>query len=320
MATPNIPSPDAPAALRWLLLALLPLIAFGLYLDGQNYSGDLLEFRPNDSAASNTLLPARLGGQAAFGPLRQFNKDNLYEYINGHAEYYLGAGFVSLTVGEYGTGGDGQARAVVNLYDMGNALNAFGALTHEAGEQESVEIGQLGFRNEKGASFIHGPYYVQISLFDPLLPLLDMAREMADALAAQSSGTALAFHFPDLGSIQNTRFVREYYRGMDFLHNVLERSFLHQGLALQAFLVADPEHAVSTKLRRFLDSEDIEHQASEHGGLSYVAVSDPYEGDWFFVPLPQQQLLGVYAPLDDTLISRISAFAAPSSVNTANTP
>ena len=45
-------------------------------------------------------------------PAREFDADSLYEYINGHAEYYLGAGFEGLSVGEYGAGEDGQPKLV----------------------------------------------------------------------------------------------------------------------------------------------------------------------------------------------------------------
>jgi hypothetical protein len=306
----DIESPTAPTAVRLLLLALLPLIALGLYLDGQHYDAGLLDFQPAEQAAKGHagLFPERLAGQPRFGQVRQFDKENLYEYINGHAEYFIGAGFKGLSVGEYGDSGDGQPLVVINLYDMGGALNAFGVLVNESGEQASVELGALGFRSEQGVGFIHGPFYVQLSLFDKTLPLLDTAKDMAEALAAKVPASDLAFRFPDLGAVEKTRFVREYYRGMDFLNEVLERSFSRQGETFQAFVLADPAQEINGKLRRFLDEEDIAYQAREYQELRFFAVEDPYEGDWFFVSL-KAQLMGVYATLNEDLMAAIATFA-----------
>jgi len=171
-----------------LLLALLPLIALLLYLDGQRYDPQLLELKPTTGGAATALFPERLAGLERVGQLRIFDRETLYEYINGHAEYYLGAGFEGLTVGEYGMGVDGQPQVVINLYHMGNALNAFGALAEEAGEQEPVQIGALGFGSGQGVNFIHGPYYVQLTLFSEGADPLEAAVAMAGHLQERVQG------------------------------------------------------------------------------------------------------------------------------------
>ena len=117
MEKATVESPTAPPAVRLLLIVLLPIIALLLYLDGQVYDPDLLDFGPANSAgkADPQLFPDRIAGLERSGQIRWFDKGNLYEYINGHAEYFIGAGFQALSVGEYGADRDSEPKVVINL-------------------------------------------------------------------------------------------------------------------------------------------------------------------------------------------------------------
>lgn len=307
-------SPTAPFVTRLTLVTLLPLLALAIYLDGQHYDSDLVEFEPRSAGVqpSPTLFPDSLAGLERAGQARHFDKETLYEYINGHAEYFIGAGFRGLAVGEYGDTGDGHPALVVNLYDMGGPLNAFGVLAEEAGDQEAVDIGSMGFRSGQGLSFIQGPYYVQMRLFDEALSTDGAGAELARSLAAQEPDPGLAFRFPDLGEVTSTRFVKEYYRGLEFMHGVLERSFRRGGEEFQAFLHHGSQaeiHGLVEAFDAFFQEEEMSYSRIERNGLMFYLVEDPYEGDWFFVPF-DDSLIGVYAPLDDSLIAAIEAFAA----------
>jgi len=312
-ARDTLESPTAPPALRLLLIALLPLMAALLYLDGQTYQPDLLQFEPGAAAPDHSdLFPDRLGGLERAGPVRRYDEDTLYEYINGHAEYFIGAGFAGLSVGEYGAGADDQPSLVVNLYDMGNALNAFGVLVNEAGSGAPVDdVGALAFAAGSGVNFIQGPYYAQLNLFGARAEPLAAARELAARLARDSAGGELAFRFPDFGEVLATRFVREYYRGMEFFNRVLERDYRRDGEIFQAFVIPADEREVrdtARALTAFLDEDGIAYSRSEANGLTFTQVRDPYEGDWFFVPL-KSRLIGVYAPLKHDLIEAVGEFA-----------
>lgn len=321
MRHPVAESPTAPFGVRLALIALLPVIAALLYLEGQDFDPGLLQLRPGSSASPGPF-PKQLAALPMTGPARRYDKDNLYEYINGHAEHFIGAGFQGLSVGEYGMDAEGQPQVVINLYDMGTPINAFGLLVGEAGERKSADVGALGFTTGKGVSFIQGPYYVQLSLFDPALPALDLARELASKLPAQTENTDLAFSFPRLGEVVETRFIREYYRGIDFLNNVLERTFDRDGQKLDAFLITGTEdriRALAGALANFLSAEGIAFRTLDRQGLQFHAVEDPYEGNWFFVALPGR-LLGVFAPFDDALVEEIRRFGQPTRTEPSTGP
>jgi hypothetical protein len=313
---PKAPSADPPVAPVWarlVLLLLLPLLALLLYLDGQRRDPDLLDLQAGKRGSADAgRFPPRLAGLARNGQVRVFDRENLYEYIDGHADYFIGAGFTGLTVGEYGSDADGAPLLVVNLYAMGNGLNAFGVLINEAGEHAGVEVGSLGFAVGKGVGFIQGRYYVQVTPFAEQVDGLQAAREMAAGLEQAGEAEELVFRFPDFGTPLATRFTREYYRGMDFFNNVLERSFERNGSRFEAFTLAAPAakiQAVAAALTEFLREDGIPFSRNERNGLEFYRVEDPYEGDWFFVPLPEM-LLGAYTPLDDELARAVIEFAS----------
>ena len=306
-------SPTAPPLVRLLLIAVLPLLALLIYLDGQQYDPDLVDFQTQAPGfqPSADLFPETIAGLRRMSQIRHFGKDDLYEYINGHAEYFIGAGFRGLGVGEYAAPESPQPNLVVNLYDMGTPMNAFGVLVDEAGDQESIEVGTLGFRNVRGLSFIHGPFYVQMSLFDTPVAPGEAAGVMAEILGGAVDQAELAFRFPDLGAVKSTRYVREYYRGLEFLHEVLERTFERNNVEIQAFAVSGTPRDMGNLVRSFaafFAEEGIAQQAVVHNGLTFYKVDDPYEGDWFYLPL-EEQLIGVYAPLEASIAADMQAYA-----------
>ena len=90
--------------------------------------------------------------------------------MDGHAEYFISAGFAGLTVTEYITSGSGarQAEIQAEVFDMGKSIQAFGVLADESGENAApVSVGAMGFKTSGGLNFIRGRYYVKITAFSP---------------------------------------------------------------------------------------------------------------------------------------------------------
>lgn len=305
-------APVAPLWVRFLLLVLLPLIAAGLYLEGQHYDTGLLRLEPGKVGAEQTaaaLAPAKLAGFEAIGQPRRYTRENLYEYINGHAEYYIASGFQGLTVAEYGPAGAAQPNLVVNLYDLGKPLHAFGVLMNElSADAQPVEVGGMGFKAGQGVNFIVGPLYVQLNTFDSKEAPLAAAQELAAALKERlGKSEQLDLRFPELGEVASTYFVKEDYRGFGVLNNVLERTFRRGEGDVTAFLIsgkAEDIQANVAKLKAFLDGEQIPVETRDLGGATLYVVKDRYEGEWFFFP-EKERLLGVFAPPDEALLNLV---------------
>ena len=310
---------SAPA--RLALLALPPLIAAALYWQAQHYDHGLVELRaqgPSGGASSAAAalagrLPASLGGRERVGAARPFVRDNLYEYVNGHAEYYLAAGFEGLAVGEYGADAQGQPSLVVNLWDMGKPLHAFGVLMDEAGPDAAALTGDvLGFRTANGLSLAHGRYYVQLNTYAAGIDPAANVPGLIGALGPADQGGVATLHFPALGNVVATRFVKEGYRGLDMLANVLVRRFERGGVEIEAFLIQGAAAQVATidrELQAFLDAEGMAREGVAIGNRTIHRVSDRYEGDWFYVAAGDR-LIGVYAPLDAAMVEVMRAYLA----------
>lgn len=305
------------APIRLALLALPPLLAGALYWQAQHYDHGLVELRPQGGTSAQSALggrlPASLGGRQRVGVPRPFSRDTLYEYVNGHAEYYITAGFEGLAVGEYGADAQGQPALVVNLWDMGKPLHAFGVLMDEAGAEAAPLDGDvLGFRTANGLSLAHGRYYVQVNSYAPgVEPAADLA-ELVRALGPADRGGASALQFPALGRVLATRFVKEGYRGLDVLANVLVRRFERDGAEVEAFVIqGSPGQvaAIDRQLQAFLDTEGMQREEVPVAGRTIHRVSDRYEGDWFYVAAGDR-LLGVFAPLDAALLEAMRAHLA----------
>ena len=120
------------------------------------------------SAMGNTCLPNSSelpGWEIADKPYR-YLPDNLYKHINGEAEFFVAYGFVSLVGANYASESDNRNAITVDIYDMGEKLNAFGVFqTKRGGGTSSLNIGTASFGTGGYLAFYKGRYYVEILSF-----------------------------------------------------------------------------------------------------------------------------------------------------------
>jgi hypothetical protein len=305
---------------RILLLALLTFIAAVVYLGGQRYDPGLIDFKATRGTAVPRAVLSSGGGQdeRAFPPTeimgsslserpREYTKENLYEHVDGHAEYFIGAGFAGLSVFEYSsaTGHKDGPEIQVEVYDMGKPIQAFGVLVDESGENaDPVDVGAMAFRTSAGVNFIKGRYYVKVSSFDRKAPLLKFAGVLADNMRDAKGAMSVLAGFPDLGKPGRTRFIKEGYRGLDFLHNVVEREYERAGKTVQVALLAGDErtsrNVVAAVMAYFAKSE-IPYEKVGSSRHEAYKVSDKYEGDWLLIR-GRERVFGVFGTADDKIL------------------
>ncbi len=306
---------EAPLWVRLFLLLLLPLLAGLLYWRGQIYDPALLSFKGGGGSLV-ALLPDQVSPWQRVAAVRSFSKSNLYEYINGHAEYFLSAGFRALTVLEYRLPGDGQQpSAVVDVYDMGEPLNAFGVLVDEVGGGQSLPLGDGAFGGPRSLGFLSGHYYVKLAAFADGVPLHTLAEGVLQGLRKGSEGAgmlSLDGLFLEMGKVLATRFVKENYRGWSFLQRVVERRFQRpdgqEGTQFALVVSAEQQAGLEQALRSFCAQEGMAIQESVVAGWRVLQMHDPYEGDWLVVMMPGQWL-GLFQPLDEGLEEALKRFA-----------
>jgi hypothetical protein len=93
-------------------------------------------------------LPSRVGKWKAHDKDEFYNRDTLYQYINGGAELYLAFDFQQVFVRRYI--GPDNAEIMLDIYDMGSADDAFGIFSVE---REDAEIG-IGQESEYGGGLL----------------------------------------------------------------------------------------------------------------------------------------------------------------------
>lgn len=295
---------------RLLLIGLLPLIAFLLYFKGQHYDPALINFSSpqftNDTMTD--LFPAEISGLTRSGAVRTYTKENLFEYVNGHAEYFISAGFLKLGVGEYTLNTKDEPDIIVDIYDMGRRIQAFGLLTDESrGDLSELHQGTMGIRTPRGISFAKGQYYIKISAFNDNLSLDDFAEEIDKYIPGADDPLSGFARLPDLGDVVTTRFIKEAYRGVDFITNVVEREYDVNGNTVQVFLREGSEREIQNMITAFKDyfrNSDIPYTEEVKYGNTVYQISDPYEGDWVLIALPDA-LFGIYGSFDTAMINAI---------------
>lgn len=102
-------------------------------------------------------------GFRASGAPETFGPDTLYEKINGQAELYLSAGFVSLESQWYEAVDDAGTIIEVNLYHMGSLVNAFSVFSQQRRDTaQTIDVTPFAYQTDSTIYMVHGPFYVEI--------------------------------------------------------------------------------------------------------------------------------------------------------------
>ena len=184
----------------------------------EGYDGD------GGSAAVIDLLPSQLAEWTRQDSTTTYDRESIFDYINGAGEVYRSYAFSEVVVARYyaGSGSD----VVVELFDMGNPEDAYGVFSY-AREQEEAGIG--GAYEHKGdvLCFWQNRYYVCLAMDDPTLGSETDLTELARAISQALPSTSVR---PDLMSVLPA----------DGLVRLSERFFhLHQSLNYHYYLARE---------------------------------------------------------------------------------
>jgi len=132
---------------------------------------------------SEKLLPAIAPphGLKASGPAERFSPETLWEKINGQAEFYLSAGFVSLMSQLYEGAEDVDSMIEVNIYHMGTLLNAFSVFSLQRRDNaQAIDVVPFAYQTENAMYLVHGPFYVEILWIQPLDGGITLLKSLAE--------------------------------------------------------------------------------------------------------------------------------------------
>ncbi len=113
-----------------------------------------------------------------------YGPDDLFEYINGSADLYLAYGFKKLVTVNYMT--DEDFSVLVDVYDMGNLLNAFGVFSnYRSPGNEYTDIGTEATISDYHIRFFQGQYIIDLNASDATDVVRKFMREVAMEIAAR---------------------------------------------------------------------------------------------------------------------------------------
>jgi hypothetical protein len=182
--------------MRKITVFVLLLAALGLVACSGNEAAKREGTAPEPSTATPAssvspqllaLLPAKgevPGWESAQAP-RSFTAGNLWEFIDGAADGYLAYGFQEVVSADYTQAGT-KYQAVVDIYQMKDALNSFGKYSEERNpEYQFIKVGNEGYSGGTSVNFWAGQYYVKITAFEEKEAIKQEMTKLANAVAAK---------------------------------------------------------------------------------------------------------------------------------------
>lgn len=241
-----------------------------------------MDYKGQQASALTGYLPANIDGLSRDGQPRVFTKDNLFELVNGHAEFFISAGFKQSAVAGYKIAGVDGGMPVINIdvYDMGTPENAFGVMTEEGAQAEAFDVGFMGVKTGESVMFIKGPYYVKVTAFANGVDNLPACASAVDKAMAGVASTLPQFdRLPDKGAI-GKNYVRKDYLGMEFFAGVFEKKYNRGGAEFSAFVMTPKggAEALVNKALVFYKQSGAKTEAVETGKLKGLDIVDKYEG------------------------------------------
>ena len=165
-----------------------------------------------------------LNGWEIISEVDSYNSENLWEYINGAAEQFYDYGFEELKSAEFKSE---TISAVIDIYDMGTALNAFGIyMTERPRKGNYLNIGTEAIVTPPAqALLLKDKYYVKINFFDGDLTDKNgsaLLKEIDSGLPGESKKPKEIDLLPEENKVEaSTFYSKNGYQGLSELKNCL---------------------------------------------------------------------------------------------------
>jgi hypothetical protein len=148
-----------------------------------------------------SLLPKKLPeGWRQVGSPQVYNQKNLFNRINGQAGLFFKYGFQKSVFTIYQNKNNSKDQIELDLYDMGNVLQAFGILSRFRSGDRPAGVGLESYLEDTSLLFYKGRYFVMLyaTEADPSL-LKRMAMTISSSIADSTPAPKEIDYFPKDG-------------------------------------------------------------------------------------------------------------------------
>jgi hypothetical protein len=215
------------------------------------------------------LLPQQVLGWNLQDSVETYDRESIFDYIDGAGEVYLSYGFKEVNVFRYVK--SGEPAIVVEVFDMGSAEDAYGVFSHSR-EAEEEGIGQgYEFRGSL-LSFWQGRFFICIlgeSLTGTIKEtIFALAGQVADRIGLSGGKPPLVRYLPRTNLKGNTVRYFHSYPMLNYHYFLAEKNILNLGSETRCVLA---EYAPGS-----IHLLAIQYQSPEEASRSYMSFIDNY--------------------------------------------
>jgi hypothetical protein len=218
------------------------------------------------------------------GP-QTYNKKTLFEHINGQAELFLKYGFQKSVFAIYQSKKSRENQIEIDIYDMGNVLQAFGVFSRFRNEDRPGGFGLDSYLDDHSAFFYKGKYFVMVYATESNPDLMSQfSKLIALKISDPSPPPKEISYFPGNGlkpgSIQ---YFSEGLLGHQFFKRGFQGSYMEGEKEFHLFLAIfkDSQEAMNA-LKFYKDDLSKKGKVSSESliqvGNSALKGEDPYQG------------------------------------------
>ena len=220
-----------------------------------------------------------------------YDRDNLFDYINGEAELYIPYGFEVVATARYAKQGDADTAIAADVYRMASLLDAFGIYSNyrKPGAAAS-QVGAEGFLSPSQLMFYQDRYFVRLQASGVTSIEKDVFLACGQAISKNlPTGTgrpmeAEMLRVPGI-SPGTERYIARSVLGYAFLRRGLVADALLDGEKLQVFLVPEESRQAARKAfdqyHAYLRASGRGIQVTEAGDRISMSATDPLYGGVF---------------------------------------
>jgi hypothetical protein len=177
-----------------------------------------------------------------YDKVMHFTAENLYEQINGRAEYYIAYDVIGMTFASFEKKSDSDFSINLSIYDMGTPINAFGVFSGERSlELQRLDLGRDAYRSGANYYIWQGQYYIQIIALNTSNELKYVGSKLAQKLTSllQDSGEPVwgLTMLPKVNRVpQSVQYFVMDAMGLDFMRNTYIAKYYKGKTVLSIFL------------------------------------------------------------------------------------
>ncbi|MCK5423010.1 MAG: hypothetical protein KAJ08_12640 [Deltaproteobacteria bacterium] len=262
------------------------------------------------------LLPDTIQGWKVAAKDQIYNRNNLYDYIDGGAELYLSYGFHNVVNRTYVK--SGQPDMVVDVFDMGDSQNAYGVFSH-AREEEDTTFGQ-GSQYAAGLLlFWKDRYYISILTIPETVEskkaIFELARKIEKAIGKEGPLPEMLTLLPQQSLVKESIRYFRHYVWLNSYYFVADQNILHINEKTKALLAkyGEKKKRYLLLLVKYSSDKDAKHAYDDFAKyylpeLSQETVVKIEDGTWTACRLEKNLLIIVFnAPVKDKALHLIEA-------------